>query len=105
MNSKSPKRRGLTAFHDFGLPLPLMRGIARLGFEYCTPIQSEALPYALSDYDIVGQAQTGTGKTAAFLIALITHQLENPLPAPREPGFPRSLILGADARARHADRR
>ncbi len=84
---------GLDRFHDFGLPLPLMRGIARLGFEYCTPIQSEALPYALSDYDIVGQAQTGTGKTAAFLIALITHQLENPLPAPREPGFPRSLIL------------
>ena len=90
---KVPEAEGLDRFHDFGLPLPLMRGIARLGFEYCTPIQSEALPYALSDYDIVGQAQTGTGKTAAFLIALITHQLEYPIEGRREPGVPRSLIL------------
>lgn len=88
-----PEVEGLDRFHDYGLPLPLMRGIARLGFEYCTPIQSEALPYALSDYDLVGQAQTGTGKTAAFLIGTITHQLENPLPEPREPGVPRALIL------------
>ena len=88
-----PEVEGLDRFHDFGLPLPLMRGIARLGFEYCTPIQGEALPYALSDYDLVGQAQTGTGKTAAFLIATVTHQLENSVPQPREPGVPRALIL------------
>ncbi len=88
-----PEVEGLDRFHDFGLPLPLMRGIARLGFEYCTPIQGEALPYALSDYDLVGQAQTGTGKTAAFLIAMVTHQLENPVPQQREPGVPRALVL------------
>ncbi len=88
-----PEMEGLDRFHDFGLPMPLMRGIARLGFEYCTPIQGEALPYALSNYDIVGQAQTGTGKTAAFLIATVTHQLERPLQQPREPGIPRALIL------------
>lgn len=88
-----PEAEGLDRFHDFGLPLPLMRGIARLNFEYCTPIQSQALPYALSDYDVVGQAQTGTGKTAAFLIAIVTHQLEQSLDEPREPGIPRALIL------------
>lgn len=88
-----PESEGLDRFHDFGLPLPLMRGIARLGFEYCTPIQSQALPYALSDYDVVGQAQTGTGKTAAFLIGIVTHQLEQPLGGTPEPGIPRALIL------------
>ena len=88
-----PEAEGLDRFHDFGLPLPLMRGIARLGFEYCTPIQGEALPYALSGYDIVGQAQTGTGKTAAFLIGIVTQQLERPMDAHREPGVPRALIL------------
>ena len=80
-------------FHDFALPLPLMRAIAELGFEYCTPIQSRALPYGLSDYDITGQAQTGTGKTAAFLISLLARFWENPLPEDPPLGTPRALIL------------
>ena len=54
-----------------------MRAIADLGFHYCTPIQSEVLPYSLSDYDVTGQAQTGTGKTAAFLITILTRQWRN----------------------------
>ena len=47
----------------------LRRGIADAGFEYCTPIQASTLPGALDSKDVAGQAQTGTGKTAAFLIA------------------------------------
>ena len=51
-------------FHDFALPSPMMRAIQELEYEYCTPIQSQVLPLSLADYDITGQAQTGTGKTA-----------------------------------------
>lgn len=80
-------------FHDFALPEPIMHAIQDLGFEYCTPIQSRTLPYSLSDYDITGQAQTGTGKTAAFLISLLTRFWENPLPEPLPLGCPRALVL------------
>ena len=47
----------------------LAKGVADAGFEYCTPIQASTLPIALKKHDVAGQAQTGTGKTAAFLIA------------------------------------
>jgi ATP-dependent RNA helicase RhlB len=69
----------------------LQRGIAEAGFEYCTPIQSEALPVALEGQDTAGQAQTGTGKTAAYLVALF-NRLETTQPPRGEPG-PRALIL------------
>ena len=80
-------------FHDFALPLPLMRAISELGYEYCTPIQSKTLPFALSDYDVTGQAQTGTGKTAAFLIAVFTRFWEMPLQEEPPKGSPRALVL------------
>lgn len=80
-------------FHDFALPEPLMHAIAELGFEYCTPIQSTVLPFSLADYDVTGQAQTGTGKTAAFLISLLTRFWENPLSTTPPLGCPRALIL------------
>ncbi|MEE4361621.1 MAG: DEAD/DEAH box helicase [Pseudomonadales bacterium] len=80
-------------FEEFGLPGPLMQAIAEAGFEYCTPIQAETLQHSLSDYDVTGQAQTGTGKTAAFLITLISHQLEYPLVEPSPPGTPRALVI------------
>jgi ATP-dependent RNA helicase RhlB len=80
-------------FHDFALPLPLMHAIADLGFEYCTPIQSGVLPFSLSDYDVTGQAQTGTGKTAAFLITILTRIWENPDQSRRPTGTPRALVL------------
>ena len=80
-------------FHDFALPTPLMRAIAELGFEYCTPIQSGVLPFSLSDYDVTGQAQTGTGKTAAFLVSMLTRFWENPLQDEPKLGCPRALIL------------
>ena len=80
-------------FNNFGLPEPLLRAIDDLGFERCTPIQSNVLPYSLADYDITGQAQTGTGKTAAFLITILARQHEFPLPRPNPVGTPRALIM------------
>ncbi len=72
----------------------LQRGIAEAGFVQCTPIQSQTLPLAIEGQDVAGQAQTGTGKTAAFLVAMF-HRLEHMPPLEVEPGppAPRSLIL------------
>ena len=61
-----------TRFHDLGLAVELMHGIFDLGFEYCTPIQAAILPKALTGADVTGRAQTGTGKSAAFLITILT---------------------------------
>ncbi|MDP2269043.1 MAG: ATP-dependent RNA helicase RhlB [Deltaproteobacteria bacterium] len=84
---------GKTRFHDFDLPEPLLHAIFDLGFQYCTPIQAEILPSTLCGKDASGRAQTGTGKTAAFLIAVITRMLNNPLQGERKPGTPRVLVI------------
>jgi ATP-dependent RNA helicase RhlB len=84
---------GKTRFHDFDLPDPLLHAICDLGFEYCTPIQAEILPASLCGKDASGRAQTGTGKTAAFLITVITRMLYSPIQGKRKPGTPRILIL------------
>jgi ATP-dependent RNA helicase RhlB len=70
-----------------------MHGIYDLGFEYCTPIQAATLPKALEGVDVTGKAQTGTGKTAAFLIAILTHLEHRPPTEKRRPGTPRALIM------------
>ena len=88
-----PAVAGKWRFHDFDLPLPLMRAIHAQGFEYCTPIQAEALRHTLLGGDIVGKAQTGTGKTAAFLISVLAYFLEEPTPEGQKPGAPRALII------------
>ena len=80
-------------FKDFLLPAPLLQAIDDLEFEFCTPIQSNVLPFSLADYDVTGQAQTGTGKTAAFLVTILTRVWENPDQQPRASGTPRALIL------------
>ena len=80
-------------FAELGLPEPIMEAIGDLGFESCTPIQGEVLPFSLSDYDVTGQAQTGTGKTAAFLITILTRQIEFPAERPLPPGGARALVL------------
>lgn len=67
-----------TRFTDLKLHDALLKGIAETGFEYCTPIQAETLPIALAGKDIAGQAQTGTGKTAAFLLAAFNKLLNDP---------------------------
>ncbi len=88
-----PEEAGKSRFHDFGLPLSLMRAIADLGYQYCTPIQAEVLGATLQGRDAIGKAQTGTGKTAAFLIATIKQLLEIPAPDERYIGEPRALII------------
>ena len=76
-------------FRSLPIPEPVMRGIDAVGFTVCTPIQEKALPIALAGKDVAGQAQTGTGKTAAFLITLFTRLLKR---AGRQAG-PRALII------------
>ncbi|MEJ2158748.1 MAG: DEAD/DEAH box helicase [Desulfobacteraceae bacterium] len=88
-----PAVDGKTRFHDLNLAKPLMHAIADLGFQYCTPIQAEILPSTLQGKDATGRAQTGTGKTAAFLITVITHMLKKPASAKRKSGLPRVLVL------------
>ncbi|MEW6187910.1 MAG: DEAD/DEAH box helicase, partial [Thermodesulfobacteriota bacterium] len=90
---KVPPIEGKIRFHDFNLPDPLMHAIQDLKFEYCTPIQAEILPSTLSGKDAGGKAQTGTGKTAAFLITVITRLLHHPLSGQRKPGTPRVLVI------------
>lgn len=69
-----------------------MRAIQEVGYEYCSPIQAMTLPYSLAGHDCIGKAQTGTGKTAAFLITAITDLLEHRLEE-QYVGEPRALIL------------
>jgi ATP-dependent RNA helicase RhlB len=76
-------------FASLPIAEPVMRGIESVGFEACTPIQARSLPVSLGGKDVAGQAQTGTGKTAAFLITVFTRLLKHP---ERKDG-PRALII------------
>ncbi len=76
-------------FRSLDLPDVVMRGIEAVGFETCTPIQEKTLPEALAGRDIAGQAQTGTGKTAAFLISTFSRLLGNEAKGPG----PRALMI------------
>ena len=88
-----PEKEGQVRFHDLNLPLPLMHAIADLKFEYTMPVQAEVIPCTLTGQDATARAQTGTGKSAAFLITIITRLMENPLKGKRPKGTPRALIL------------
>ena len=80
-------------FNGLELPAPVLEGIREAGFVTMTPIQEGALPLALKGKDVAGQSQTGTGKTAAFLIAAYTRLLRTPTPVPSTPTSPRVLII------------
>jgi ATP-dependent RNA helicase RhlB len=82
-----------TSFDSLGLEPPLAQGIRDAGFVNCTPIQAQTLPIGLARRDVAGQAQTGTGKTAAFLIALYQTLLKNPPTSQRTPTSVRALIV------------
>jgi ATP-dependent RNA helicase RhlB len=86
-------KEGETRFHDLGIRDELMRGIADLGFQYCSPIQAAVLPQTLQGHDAIGKAQTGTGKTAAFLITIFNDQLCHPMEGERFVGEPRALVI------------
>ena len=81
------------SFDSLDLDASLMRGINALGFERCSPIQARILPYTLEGHDAIGKAQTGTGKTAAFLITLFNDMLNNPVEGERYLAEPRAVIL------------
>jgi len=80
-------------FDSLPLHPALAQGIAEAGFTRCTPIQAQTLPTALTGRDIAGQAQTGTGKTAAFLVALYQNLLSHPAPADRPKTSVRALVI------------
>jgi ATP-dependent RNA helicase RhlB len=82
---------GLMRFEDLDIPPAVLEGIRAAGFSECTPIQALTLPEALRGRDIAGQAQTGTGKTAAFLIAIFSRMLA--VPPPGQGSSPRALII------------
>ena len=88
-----PEEEGKTRFHDLDLPLEIMHAVADLGFSYCTPIQAEALPHTLAGKDLIGRAQTGTGKTAAFLITFLDRFMKNGCPGRDKEGRPCGLVI------------
>jgi ATP-dependent RNA helicase RhlB len=81
---------GKSRFHDYPIPLPIMRAIADNDFRYCTPIQEKALADVLAGHDLVGKANTGTGKTAVFLIAVLARLLATEA---KNKGGVRALVL------------
>jgi len=81
------------SFSSLHLPESLQKGLADAGFERCTPIQAQSLPQALAGLDIAGQAQTGTGKTIAFLVAMYAKLLREPAAATRKLNSPRAIII------------
>lgn len=83
----------VVSFSELGLPAEILEGVRRAGFQHCTPIQAQTLPVALKGRDVAGQAQTGTGKTAAFLIATFSHLLRHPLRSADKQEGPRALIM------------
>ncbi|HXB00773.1 MAG TPA: DEAD/DEAH box helicase, partial [Steroidobacteraceae bacterium] len=80
-------------FDSLNIPESVKRGIAEQGFTRATPIQAQTLPVALADRDVAGQAQTGTGKTAAFLIALFNRLLTDPGAPNRPVNAPRAIVI------------
>src|SRR5947208_2012099 len=84
---------GSVEFASLGLLPKVMAGIRQAGFTHCTPIQAQTLPIALAGRDVAGQAQTGTGKTAAFLVALYQALLTRPAAGNRSPTSIRALIV------------
>ncbi len=85
--------KALVDFSSLDLPEPVLRGIREAGFVATTPIQEATLPLALKGKDVAGQSQTGTGKTAAFLIAAFTGLLRHPAPPGAPASAPRVLVI------------
>src|SRR5512135_1823915 len=88
--AQQPSFLSETRFEDFNLPAEILAGLKEAGFNYCTPIQAQVIPLALEGRDVAGQAQTGTGKTAAFLVPVLTRLLTA---TERNPDLPSALIV------------
>ena len=85
-------------FDEFALPAELLSNLSEAGFTHCTPIQAQTLPISLDGRDVAGQAQTGTGKTAAFLVTVITRLLMLP---ERDSRLPSALIIAPTRELSH----
>ncbi|MGB5512369.1 MAG: DEAD/DEAH box helicase, partial [Woeseiaceae bacterium] len=70
--TQSDVRPGTNSFRDLGLSEPLIQVLDEIGYEIPTPIQSQAIPLLMQGRDILGHAPTGTGKTAAFALPLLS---------------------------------
>jgi ATP-dependent RNA helicase RhlB len=88
--AEQPKFLSHMRFEDFDLHPQVLSGVKEAGFTFCTPIQAEVLPLTLSGKDVAGQAQTGTGKTAAFLVTAFNRILSL---TDRKPEMPSALIV------------
>ena len=75
-------------FEDLNLSSEILRGVREMGFEETSAIQAQAIPVAMEGYDIIGQAQTGTGKTAAFGIPILEKVSKN-----KDVKHPQTLVL------------
>lgn len=85
-------------FDEFALPAELLAALSETGFTYCTPIQAQTLPISLVGGDVAGQAQTGTGKTAAFLVTVITRIL---MLSERNTRLPSAIIIAPTRELSH----
>ena len=90
-NFQVEPQEGKTRFHDLKLTLGLMHAVSDLNFQYCTDIQAQLLPHTLKGKDATAKAQTGTGKSATFIITLINSFVRKSIK--REKRYPRALIL------------
>jgi len=84
---------GKKRFHDFDIPESIMHAIHDVEFKYCTPVQAEVLEPAMKGNNVMAQAQTGTGKTAAFLISTFSRFLRLDHDETRPNGCPRMLVI------------
>lgn len=90
IRADKPRFLTQTRFDELNLPDTVLKGLTEAGFIYCSPIQAQTLPLSLSGKDVAGQAQTGTGKTAAFLVTVLTRLLTD---ESRVQGRPSALIV------------
>ena len=90
IRADKPRFLTQTRFDELNLPDTVLKGLTEAGFICCSPIQAQTLPLSLSGKDVAGQAQTGTGKTAAFLVTVLTRLLTD---ESRVPGRPSALIV------------
>jgi len=93
-----PKFLTQTRFDSFNLPEALLEGLNDAGFVQCSPIQAQSLPISLAGQDVAGQAQTGTGKTAAFLVTVFKRLMEM---KDRKPGIPAALVVAPTRELAH----
>ncbi|MFO7783601.1 MAG: DEAD/DEAH box helicase [Thermodesulfobacteriota bacterium] len=89
--ANTPRFLTQTRFDDFQLPEQVLAGLKDAGFTLCTPIQAQVLPLSLTGSDVAGQAQTGTGKTAAFLVTIFNRLLSDA--GKKKEGLPSALIV------------